>query len=162
MHYPTYKKNIKTVKSLPKTWLTPTTAANHGMDASNESNTSNTYKTSDKPSGVPAKTKKKPTKKKNGVVKYDPTCVLEAMYIDADPKVAKGPGGAKTDPLLDLVLAHVYLKSNLNGKLLVCCAGATYGCTHNWATPRWKTCIFKHTVGCSKLDSIDPTLHNRV
>ena len=45
---------------------------------------------------------KKKLKKPNGVVDYDPTSVLD-MFIDADPKEAKGPGGAKTDPLLEHV-----------------------------------------------------------
>jgi len=67
------------------------------------------------------------------------------MFIDVDPKEAKGPGRAKTDPLLDLVSSMAYLKSDPD-KLIVHCAGATYGCTHTWMAPHWK---------------IDPTLHDR-
>jgi hypothetical protein len=82
------------------------------------------------------------------------------LFIDADPKEAKGPGGAKTDPLLDLVSAMAYMKSD-PGKLIVRCAGAAYGCTHRVA-PRWKTRVYKHAAGCNKLDSIDPTLRDKV
>jgi hypothetical protein len=68
---------------------------------------------------------------------YDPTSVLD-MFIDADLKEAKGPGGAKIDPLLDLVSSMAYLKSDPD-KLIVRCAGAAYRCTHTWVAPRWKT-----------------------
>jgi hypothetical protein len=106
------------------------------------------------------KPKKKPKKKPNGVVNYDPTSVLDT-FIDADPKEAKGPGGAKTDPLLDLVSTMAYMKSN-PGKLIVRCAGATSGCTHTWVAPRWKTRVYKHAAGCNKLDNISPTLCDQV
>ena len=86
----------------------------------------------------------KPKKKPNGVVNYDPTSALD-MFIDADPKEAKGSGGAKTDPLLDLVSVMAYMKSN-PGKLIVRCAGAAYGCTHTWVAPRWKTRVYKDTT----------------
>ena len=41
-------------------------------------------------------------------------------------------------------------------------AGAAYGCTHTMAVHRWKTRVFKHAIRCNKLDSIDPTLRNKV
>ena len=106
------------------------------------------------------KLKKKPKKKPNGVVDYDPTSVLD-VFIDADPKEAKGPGGAKTDPLLELVSTMAYMKSD-PGKLIVRCAGAAYGCTHTWVAPRWKTRVYKHAAGCNRLDRIDPTLRDKV
>jgi len=76
--------------------------ANNGIDTSNVSNTSNKSTAPEKPPGAPAKKPKKKSKKPNGVVEYDLTSVLN-MFIDTDPKEAKGPGGAKTDPLLELV-----------------------------------------------------------
>ena len=51
------------------------------------------------------KLKKKP-KKPNGVVDYDPTSVLD-MFIDVGLKEAKGPGGAKTETLLEHVSTMV-------------------------------------------------------
>jgi hypothetical protein len=134
--------------------------ADNGIDVFNTSNTLNKSTALEKPSRAPAKKPKKKPKKLNGVVAYDPTSVLD-MFIDADPKEAKGPGGAKTDPLLDLVSSMAYLKSDPD-KLIVRCAGATYGCTHTWVAPHWKTHVYKHAAGCSKLDSIDPTLRDRV
>jgi len=121
--------------------------ANNGIDMSNVSNTLNKSTAPEKPSGAPAKKPKKKSKKPNGVAAYDPTSVLD-MFIDVDPKEAKGPGGAKTDPLLDLVLSMAYLKSDLD-KLIVHCAGAAYGCTHTWVAPRWKTRIYNTLLGAA-------------
>jgi len=101
--------------------------ANNGIDASNMSIMLNKSTGPEKPLGAPAQKPKKKSKKPNGVVMYDPTSVLD-MFIDMDPKEAKGPGGAKTDPLLDLMSSMAYLKSDPE-KLIVCCAGATY--VHN-------------------------------
>src|SRR5882762_4900111 len=61
-----------------------------------------------------------------------------------------------------MVSSYAYLKSDLHGKMIARCAGAAHGCTHNWATPCWKTCIFKHAVGCTKLDKIDAILRDKV
>jgi hypothetical protein len=144
----------------PETTAPLAPVANNGIDASNASNTLNKSTAPEGPSGAPARKPKKKSKKPNGVVAYDPTSVLD-MFIDADPKEAKGPGGAKTDPLLDLVSSMAYLKSDPD-KLIVRCAGAAYGCTHTWVAPRWKTRVYKHASGCSKLDDIDPTLRDRV
>lgn len=127
------------------------------IDVSDVPNTSNK---STAPKKAYGQSVLKPKKKPNGVVDYDPTSALD-MFIDADPKEAKGPGGAKTDPLLDLVSVMAYMKSN-PGKLIVRCAGAAYGCTHTWVAPHWKTRVYKHAARCNKLDSIDPTLRDKV
>jgi hypothetical protein len=128
---------------------------------SDASDTSNISKLPRNPSDSVAQTeKKKPRKKKNGTVAYDPTSVLD-MFIDAEPTLAKGPGGAKVDPLLDQVSKMAYLKTKPK-KLIVRCVGAAYGCTHTWAAPRWKTRIFKHAIGCNKLDSVNATLRDKV
>ena len=129
----------------------------NNIDASDTSNVSNKSTPSEKASRA---SMLKPKKKPNGVVDYDPTSALD-MFVDADPKEAKGPGGAKTDPLLDIVSVMAYMKSD-PGKLIVHCAGTAYGCTHTWVAPRWKTHVCKHAAGCNKLDSIDPTLCDKV
>jgi hypothetical protein len=134
--------------------------ATDDIDVSNASNTSNKPIVPENASEASVLKPKKKPKKPNGVVNYDPTSVLD-MFIDADLKEAKGPGGAKTDPLLDLVSTMAYMKSN-PGKLIVRCTGAAYGCTHTWVAPRWKTRVYKHAAGCNKLDSIDPTLRDKV
>jgi len=71
------------------------------------------------------KPKEKKSKKPNGVAAYDQH-LCWTCFIDVIQRKAKGPGGAKTDPLLDLVLSMAYLKSDLD-KLIVHCAGAAYG-----------------------------------
>lgn len=106
----------------------------------------------------PAKPKKSRQKK---VVAYNPTSVLD-QYIDIPPEMAKGPGGAKPDPLLDLVSSHAYLKSDPAKKKIVRCAGAAYGCDHTAAAPRWKQRVFSHAVMCAKLDKVDATLRDQV
>lgn len=132
---------------------------NDDSDASDMSDTLNTPKVSGNISDAPRKRQKK-SQKKNGTIPYDPASVLD-MFVDAAPTLAKGPGGAKVDPLLDLVSKMAYLKTNPT-KLIVRCAGAAYGCTHTLAAPRWKTRVFKHAVGCNKLDNIDPTLCDKI
>lgn len=104
---------------------------------------------------------KKPKKKKARTAAYESSSSIMHLYDDAEPMVAKGKGGAKVDPLLDLVSVNTYLKSNPK-KMIVRCAGAEYGCSTTWAAPRWKTRVFGHAVVCGKLDKIDLTLRDCV
>lgn len=83
------------------------------------------------------------------------------LYQDAEPIPVKGKGGAKVDPLMDLISVNTYLRSNPQ-KMVVRCAGAEYGCATTWAAPRWKTRVFGHALQCGKLDKIDVTLRDRV
>lgn len=83
------------------------------------------------------------------------------LYTDAERVPAKGKGGAKVDPLMDLLSVNTYLKSDPK-KMIVRCAGAAYGCATTWAAPRWKTRVFGHALQCGKLDKIDSTLRDRV
>jgi hypothetical protein len=46
-------------------------------------------------------------------------------------------------------------------KLIGHCAGAAYGCTHTWVTPRWKTCIYKHAAGATNW-TVSTTLRDKV
>lgn len=83
-------------------------------------------------------------------------------FQDVPPVEPRGPGGAKKDPLLDLVSSYAYLKSDPKKKVIVRCAGAAYGCSHTSSAPRWKRRVLDHTVMCAKLDSVDPTLRDRI
>jgi hypothetical protein len=104
---------------------------------------------------------KKPKKKKARTATYESSSSIMHLYDDAEPTIAKGKGGAKVDPLLDLISVNTYLKSNPK-KMIVRCARAEYGCSTTWAAPRWKTRVFGHAVVCGKLDKIDLTLRDRV
>jgi hypothetical protein len=147
------------VKLSPEISTAPGTV-NDDVDVSSASYTSNTSKSVKIRPEEPTKKPKKPRKKPNGQIEYDATSVLD-MFTDAADPTPKCPGGAKVDPLLNLVSAMAYLKSEPE-KLIVRCAGAAFGCTHTLAAPRWKTRVFKHAFGCSKLDKIDPTLREKV
>ena len=98
---------------------------------------------------------------KNKKAKTDSGMSLMHLYRDADPIPAKGKGGAKVDPLMDLISVNTYLESDPQ-KMIVRCAGAEYGCATTWAAPRWKTRVFGHAVQCGKLDKVDITLRDRV
>ncbi|KAG1848086.1 hypothetical protein DFJ58DRAFT_796836 [Suillus subalutaceus] len=107
----------------------------------------------------PIKKAKASKKKKIKIVESDVSVMH--LYTDAEHKSAKGKGGAKVDPLMDLLSVNTYLKSNPK-KMIVRCSGAEYGCATTWAAPRWKTRVFGHALQCGKLDKIDLTLRDRV
>ncbi|KAG1740815.1 uncharacterized protein EDB91DRAFT_1346926 [Suillus paluster] len=65
--------------------------------------------------------KPKATKKKKAKIVESDTSVVH-LYRDAKLIPAKGKGGAKLDPLMDLVSVNPYLKSNPQ-KMIVRCAG---------------------------------------
>ena len=83
-------------------------------------------------------------KKKSKIVKSDAVSIMH-LYTDAKQIPAKGKGGAKVDPLMDLLSVNTYLKSDPQ-KMIVRCAGAEYGCATTWAAPRWKTRVFGHAL----------------
>ncbi|KAG1868376.1 hypothetical protein DFJ58DRAFT_911484 [Suillus subalutaceus] len=107
----------------------------------------------------PIKKAKASKKKKIKIVESDVSVMH--LYTDAEHKPAKGKGGVKVDPLMDLLSVNTYLKSNPK-KMIARCAGAEYGCATTWAAPCWKTRVFGHALQCEKLDKIDLTLRDRV
>jgi hypothetical protein len=91
------------------------------------------------------KVKASKKKKKATVVKSNTSVMHLLVYRDAEPIPVKGKGGAKVDPVMDLVSVNTYLKSNPE-KMIVRCAGAEYGCTTTWGCtsledPSIWTCI---------------------
>ncbi|KAG1743283.1 uncharacterized protein EDB91DRAFT_1081218 [Suillus paluster] len=94
----------------------------------------------------------KASKKKKSNIESD-TSVMH-LYTDTKQIPAKGKGGAKVDPLMDLLSDPQ--------KMIVWCAGAEYGCATTWAAPHWKTRVFGHALPCGKLNKINLTLWDRV
>ncbi|KAG1795525.1 hypothetical protein EV424DRAFT_1598569 [Suillus variegatus] len=109
---------------------------------------------------LPSANGAKPSKKKKSKT-VEPDVSVMHLYTDAERVPAKGKGGAKVDPLMDLLSVNTYLKSDPK-KMIVRCAGAAYGCATTWAAPRWKTRVFGHALQCGKLDKIDSTLRDCV
>jgi hypothetical protein len=72
------------------------------------------------------------------------------MFTDSEEEVAKGPGGAKGDPLVKR-LTVLCRRRDEPDKKITRCIGAENGCTHTAAMPRNKIRIFNHAADCEHL-----------
>ncbi|KAG1858405.1 hypothetical protein DFJ58DRAFT_744888 [Suillus subalutaceus] len=105
---------------------------------------------------LPNQKAKASKKKKIKIVESDVSVMH--LYTDAEhSKPAKGKGGAKVDPLMDLLSVNTYLKSDPK-KMIVRCSGAEYGCANLTLRDRVRTAMAKESLaedGSSKVDSFD-------